>query len=372
MQRLRKMIQRDSTPSGRPSPLHSPSPSTQKKETSYDVFTSIYADDSVQLQAELRDLNSILLKNKRVKEISEVKPQILANIKCREERLEGKASDALAPEDITMLKTRYGYQDAGTPQSPSKFVRRDPVYPKPRRTGYADPVSTGRPNPRSSGPHLVSTLPNTPNATGKWQPAGRVHPAPETTKGAGAIRYPNPRHNLSVDTSMRAPRTTYGKMYTPLRAAPAVSSTLFVDSTHRETGRRASTTGRVSKRPRMIARKMAKLERAMNESGDESRLRQPPQTKRGLLLEEYRQQRFRRTSNILGEIDTTDPRIVRALYQYKLKSILNFEEEGYQIKDHLQEMLRDPRRPVAKIEKQKRMQKRMALFFHRRYKSKGL
>ena len=77
------------------------------------------------------------------------------------------------------------------------------------------------------------------------------------------------------------------------------------------------------------------------------------------MVEEYKLQRLNRTANIMDEIDAVKPEIVERMYQYKLKAELNFEEETYAMQNKLQEMLKDTRRPVAKIEKQKLQRKNL-------------
>eukprot|EP00826_Nyctotherus_ovalis_P020543 TRINITY_DN16465_c0_g2_i1.p1 TRINITY_DN16465_c0_g2~~TRINITY_DN16465_c0_g2_i1.p1 ORF type:complete len:226 (-),score=47.50 TRINITY_DN16465_c0_g2_i1:127-804(-) len=102
-------------------------------------------------------------------------------------------------------------------------------------------------------------------------------------------------------------------------------------------------------------RKMVKFERLLNAAecvGSEMN-----RTRKELIINEYKEERVKRTARILSEIESAKPSVVKELYRYKLDSILNHEEDMYKMKKQFREMLKDPRRTVAKIEKQKRAKK---------------
>eukprot|EP01022_Parablepharisma_sp_SALTPOND_P015693 TRINITY_DN2248_c0_g1_i1.p1 TRINITY_DN2248_c0_g1~~TRINITY_DN2248_c0_g1_i1.p1 ORF type:complete len:799 (+),score=65.06 TRINITY_DN2248_c0_g1_i1:10532-12928(+) len=323
-------------------------------KSSYEVFSSIYENDKSLLEEELKDLNRILeLKKKQVKEISDAKPFLFAQIKQREQHqaesgieLDGRAS----VDDIVILKGRYGYstQQQNTPAnvSPtSKFVRRDPPLSPYKiannKTVYNSCFPVRKPEAKRAD---TVTLPNTPGC---------------------ASTYPYKNTNIKYSKARTNPHTVYGSIFVNDLRKNAKSL--------QEPAKLRAVTciAKRGRRPALIRRKMAKFERVLGTAGCDQQANKPPSTKKTLLLEEYKQQRFKRTEKILEEIDTTEPSIIKPLYQYKLKSILNLEEEVYQMRDHLHEMLRDPRRPVAKIERQKRARKKI-IQLHRKVKSKPI
>lgn len=105
---------------------------------------------------------------------------------------------------------------------------------------------------------------------------------------------------------------------------------------------------------KLIQNKMVKFERVMSVVYDESDIHESiKNAKRRFILENYKQQRISRTNQILNEIDTTNPYMLKHLYNYKLNSILLNQEESKTVKDRLYKMLRDPKRLVAQIERHK-------------------
>ena len=287
-----------------------------------------------------------------------MKPILLAQIRCREQEYENSESVQFNPEDISFLKGRYGHQDQDSPQVGNKFVRREP-----ESSPYSKNKTLYNPKRAPSVRENRYTLPTTPNK---------------------AILYPRRIYvqNHSINTIPEKPSkgmryTAYsGKREDMTKSVVEDKGLELVEKMQAKQERRVFTcVGSTKRRPNLINRKLAQfnkvLSRINDECGEKKKGRSKlPDTKNELLMEEYKQQRFKRTLNILEEIDTTDPHIVSALYKYKLRSQLNFEEEVYTIKDHLKEMLRDPRRPVAKIEKQKRMSRKANPLFHRRARTK--
>eukprot|EP00826_Nyctotherus_ovalis_P049353 TRINITY_DN5959_c0_g1_i3.p1 TRINITY_DN5959_c0_g1~~TRINITY_DN5959_c0_g1_i3.p1 ORF type:complete len:250 (-),score=44.85 TRINITY_DN5959_c0_g1_i3:165-914(-) len=116
----------------------------------------------------------------------------------------------------------------------------------------------------------------------------------------------------------------------------------------------------------ILRKKFAVIERTFANYEDTQDIEE--RVRRELDMEDYKQRRLERTSKLLNEIDTTDPATVERMYRYKLDSTLFFQNECYKIKRRLCEMLEDPKRLVARIERRKRV-KPLVLSLNKRLKS---
>lgn len=77
-------------------------------------------------------------------------------------------------------------------------------------------------------------------------------------------------------------------------------------------------------------------------------------TKAKLLMEEYKQERLKRTNKLLDDINTNNNKLIEQIYDYRVNSIINLEKNAYNTRRWLYKMLDDHKRIVAKIELQKR------------------
>jgi len=106
-----------------------------------------------------------------------------------------------------------------------------------------------------------------------------------------------------------------------------------------------------------IRKKMVSFEKIINEGFNESgTVECIKNAKRTFVIENYRQKRLKRTEKILNQIDTTDPFILKLLYNYKLNSVLSLEEDKQEIKERINKLLNDPNRLVVRMER-RRMKK---------------
>ena len=68
-------------------------------------------------------------------------------------------------------------------------------------------------------------------------------------------------------------------------------------------------------------------------------------------VEDYRTEQCKITQDILKGIDTTNPRIIPVLYSYKRDSVQSHEDEVRKVLNNFREMMDNPKREVARIEK---------------------
>lgn len=315
---------------------------------------------------ELKDLNRILHTNTRIKEITDAKPILLAQIRHRQQEKEDTKSQeiGLNKHDIALLKEKYGYATSknisqtviSSPTNIGKFMRKDespkfsPMRKIANRTIYNGSALKSEKNRSSNNRRTASVIINYPNTPGISHNNSAKH------KKSPNISVFSAYHSVNMRTPMR--HTVY-------------SPTKNMSNNNKDYYSRAMTCpGQRKHRPNKIMKKMINFDKVMSIIDSDQKLmegRKTKETSKTILLEEYRLERMKRTEKLLSEIDTTVPDIIKPWYNYKLRSHLTFEEEGYQIREHLHEMLRDPRRPVAKIERQKRARKKL-VNLHRRSK----
>ena len=72
-----------------------------------------------------------------------------------------------------------------------------------------------------------------------------------------------------------------------------------------------------------------------------------------LVCEEFRNERFNKTYEILKEIDFAETAALEMMYRYKKKGLTEVEEEMFEVSKDYKAGLGDPDRQVAKLEKQK-------------------
>ena len=114
---------------------------------------------------------------------------------------------------------------------------------------------------------------------------------------------------------------------------------------------------------RKIRKKYIKLERILksieNEKTELNNLYKE-ENKKKIIINKYKEQRLKRTANIIDEIEEGNPEIIKQIYKYKMKSIMDSEEAYYHSKINFHKLLKDPNRIVAKIEKKKCSQKEIS------------
>lgn len=111
----------------------------------------------------------------------------------------------------------------------------------------------------------------------------------------------------------------------------------------------------IKKTPMKVRKKLEQLDSVLyskntEEQGRKSNL-ELKRMKMNMVLEEYRQNRHKRTRELLRDIDTTDPNILPQIYDYKLQGFLNQEADSKEVMMDYKKMLQNSNRQVAKMER---------------------
>jgi len=119
-------------------------------------------------------------------------------------------------------------------------------------------------------------------------------------------------------------------------------------------------TGKMKKRAQLIrnmlhnkklSRGIIRLDKALIENSFNESKEHKKKIKLSFLLENYKYRQRKRIHDLIENIDVTEPYIIPALFNYKMREIKEEEAESYQVVKRYREMINDPRREVAKIEK---------------------
>lgn len=276
-------------------------------ENSYEVISRIYEEDQSLIDSEVRDLDKILtLRKCKIKGLEDAKSYFHKEIHKRRE-----SSNNSGRKTMTAMSQRPNRRHPmqSNKFAPDKFSRRmqyPPVYQN-TRTVYNSPLLSKRISLNS-------------NSISSIQRPSYKYAGTKSSQGS-----PRTRHDLA-----------------------------HAGNVHRSAASNKSLA--VCRRLRSsVRRKMVKFERLLNAA--ERIDCEMNRTRKELIINEYKEERMKRTARILDEIESAKPSVVKELYKYKLDSILNHEEDIYRMKKQFREMLKDPRRTVAKIEKQKRAKK---------------
>jgi len=299
--------------------------SSTNTESSYQVIYKIYEDDQSLIDNEIDNLDKILVSNKhQIKGLSDAKSFLYKETNKCNENSNISTIRIITPMNQRLRGRRYLIQDKKI--IPDRFSRRS-QYPTSGlyqnaniRTTYNSPLLSKR------------TSINRETASELSSPGNIIecrYPKIVTKKG-------NSMNNWEINRSTHR--------------ASMSNSSLIIPAQR--------------KLHRSIQRKLIKFEQVLN--ADDYTDNKISDAKRQLILNEYKEDRFKRTARILSEIESDKSFVIKELYKYKLNSILNSQKDTYIMKKKFRNMLKDPKRVVAKIEKQRRVKKMSLKLFNKK------
>ncbi len=102
-----------------------------------------------------------------------------------------------------------------------------------------------------------------------------------------------------------------------------------------------------------LQRKFTRLRSLLYQRGRNNSKEIDDRVKLALFEQNYRQERSRMTQKILGRIEATNAGVIPRIYRYKMEEEIGQQEETQSVIAGFRTMMQDPRRAVARVERQR-------------------